>query len=167
MVDGSFVAATQQLLMLFQVTFMPGFVRVTYIALSAPEGARVRLDFERMGTAAAPGAQRGKAATELREARSLLPPYDSASPSFVAVLRRVDKLVALQTLRVEAHLQRLSQLANNFNYCSAEPEQSQPPGNLSLKGDWFERLFPGPFLRARGGSAAPWDALGLDRSGYA
>src|ERR1035437_4870843 len=56
---------------------------------------------------------------ELAPAFEPPPPYDSASPSSVAALRRVDKLDALHTLHVAVHPQRPSQPATILESCSA------------------------------------------------
>src|ERR1035441_621940 len=57
---------------------------------------------------------------ELAPAFGSPPPYDSASPSSVAALRRVDKLDVLQTLRVAVHPQEPLQLASNSDYCTKD-----------------------------------------------
>jgi hypothetical protein len=49
------------------------------------------------------------------------------------------KLHALQTLRDIRCPPISSQPANNFDYCSAEPNPVHPPENLSLEGDWTKR----------------------------
>jgi hypothetical protein len=64
---------------------------------------------ERRGAKPQPNCAKRLECVELAPALRPPPRYDSAS-----------KLDALQTLRVAVHPQTPSQLANNFDYCSAE-----------------------------------------------
>jgi hypothetical protein len=73
-------------------------------------------------------AQRGKAATELREAFGVR----GACSRFRTAPRLATAPASwtLQTLRVAVHPQKSSQLANNFDYCSAKVQKQKLRNHL-------------------------------------
>jgi hypothetical protein len=63
------------------------------------------------------------------------------------------------------YLGNSSQLANNFDYCSAESNQPRPVESKPVKSDCFGPPLPCPFLCVHRVAAVPWHSPRLHRNG--